>query len=158
MCNKKILGTTLIELVITIVVIAIAVTGIFSLYIQTIKASAEPALFDQASTIAQSYMEEILPQSFDSLPPNTGGRTSFNDIDDYNNLSDNAGARNRFNIPITGMELYNINVSVTPVASLNGITGNNIKRIVVTVTHDSWATIGNNFSQQITLSAHKAKD
>jgi Tfp pilus assembly protein PilV len=148
--KKTILGASLMELVISIVVIAIGTTGIFSLYIQTTKASIEPILLNQAGTIAQSYMEEILQQTF-AVNANPAGRNNFNDVSDYNGLSDTNGPRDRFNTAVSNMQLYNVRVTVSN-SAINGIAS---KRISVEVTHDSWQLPAGNFSQNITLIAHK---
>jgi len=55
-------GLTLIELVVSIVVLSVAITGILMVMTQTTIASADPMLREQATAIARSYLEEILSQ------------------------------------------------------------------------------------------------
>ncbi|MCG8324245.1 MAG: type II secretion system GspH family protein [Thiotrichales bacterium] len=71
-------GVTLIELVIAIVVISFAVAGIMLVISDTTRRSSDPLLIEQASAIAQAYMEEIQQKQFcdpdwdhDGVPPNT---------------------------------------------------------------------------------------
>ncbi len=53
-------GATLIELIITIVVISSALVGILSIINITTRHSADPVVQQQAIAIAESYLEEIL--------------------------------------------------------------------------------------------------
>jgi len=146
---KRLLGATLIEVVISIVVIAVGVTGVFSVFIQTAKRASEPVILVQAQNIAQAYLDEILQQAFNPQA-DTGRREDFNDVGDYAGLSDQAGPFDRFGNAISALAGYNVNVAVTD-AVLNGV---NSRRIAVTVTHDSWA-IPAGFSQSVVLVAHK---
>ncbi len=128
-------GATLVELIISIVILSILSVGIMSLISGTVLNSSKPLIRTQAIAIAQSYMEEILSRPLDD-PSGSDGETvraSFDDVDDYNNLSDQNGAENSSGNIITGLEGYNVTVSVTDV-TVNGLSG---EKIQVTVTHDS---------------------
>jgi MSHA pilin protein MshD len=57
-------GATLIELVIAIAVLAIAVAALMLLASGSVGHSADPMLEEQASAIAQAYLEEILQKGF----------------------------------------------------------------------------------------------
>ncbi|MGB5354159.1 MAG: type II secretion system protein, partial [Woeseia sp.] len=59
------LGATLIELLVSIVIVGVAAGIILSLVATTTGASADPMLRHQASAIAEAYLEEILLKSFD---------------------------------------------------------------------------------------------
>jgi len=57
-------GVTLIELVASIVIFAVVAAGLIVLMQQTTAQSADPMVQQQASAIAQAYLEEIALQSF----------------------------------------------------------------------------------------------
>jgi MSHA pilin protein MshD len=57
-------GVTIIELVVTIVVITIVVTTLMVLTSQSLGRSVDPMIQEQASAIAQAYLEEITQKSF----------------------------------------------------------------------------------------------
>ena len=82
-------GVTLIELVITITVIAIAVSAVLGTLAATSKSSSEGMARTQAMAIAEAYLEEIrLKPCVD--PDGTdgeSGRVNFDDVDDYNGLN-----------------------------------------------------------------------
>jgi len=93
-------GFTLIEVVLTIVVLSVGIAGILSVMIQTTTYSGDPLQRQQAINVAQSYMEEIISRPFydpDLMPlappdaPCTqqeSGRANFDDICDYQGLHD----------------------------------------------------------------------
>jgi len=112
-------GFTLLEVLITIVVLSIAATAIMGVFINLGKSSADPMIQQQATSIAEAYMEEILSKSFaDPVVAETGGpeagevRSTYNDIQDYDGLTD-VGARNQNNQPIDGLSAYSVSVIVT---------------------------------------------
>ncbi|MEW6352727.1 MAG: prepilin-type N-terminal cleavage/methylation domain-containing protein [Pseudomonadota bacterium] len=114
-------GLTFIELIVTVVILGIAATGI--LYTMTIntRSSADPMVQEQAILIAESYMEEILLKKF--LDPSSGtsnvcptpeaSRAQYDNVCDYYNLN-NSGARDQFGSVIAGLENYNVSVTVRP--------------------------------------------
>ncbi len=70
-------GVTLIELVIAIVIISLVTAGLMLLISDTTRRSGDPLIAEQASAIAQAYMEEIQQKRFcdpdwdhDGVPPN----------------------------------------------------------------------------------------
>jgi len=84
-------GATLIELIITIVIISVALTGVLSVMNISTRHSADPVIQQQAIAIAESYLEEILllPVT-DPDGINIGEtRATFDNIDDYNGLINN---------------------------------------------------------------------
>lgn len=128
-------GFTLIELVISIVVVSIALGGVLMAINYTVTHSADPMLQHQAVAIAESYLEEILLKPFDDPDgvDDEGSRALFDDVDDYHDLKD-SGARDQTETAIT--ELTNYTVEVTVVGTtLNGISDTNCKKITVTVSH-----------------------
>ena len=76
-------GMTLIELVISIVIIGIAAAALYSAMASISGRSADPMLRQQSLAIAEAYLEEILLQSFtdpDGLAD--CGRSCFDDVGD----------------------------------------------------------------------------
>lgn len=126
-------GFTLIELVISIVVVSIALGGVLMAINYAVIHSADPMLQHQAVAIAESYLEEILLKPFadpDGIDTEST-RALFDDVDDYNDLND-SGARDQTGTVITGLENYDVAVTVTN-TSLNGIGAANSMEITVTV-------------------------
>jgi len=122
-------GFTLVELVITIVVLGIAVGGVMTAYINIIARSADPVLRVQAAAVAQSYLEEITLRPVTD-PDGVEGETraNYDDVDDYNGL--NEAPTDQFGAAVPGLNDYNVQVTVTG-ATLGGVAA---QQIVVTVT------------------------
>lgn len=134
---------TLIEVLVTIVVIALAATALMGVFSNMVRGSADPVIQQQAITIAEAYLEEILRKEFDDpVVAETGAseagetRASFNDVQDYNSLPDNQ-VRDQNNNPIVALAAYTVTVSVNG-AVLSGV---NTMQIDVTVTHAATGAI-----------------
>jgi MSHA pilin protein MshD len=125
-------GVTLIELIMSMVIISIAMIGLFSVITLTTTHSADPVVQYQAIAIAESYLDEILLQNYtDPDGSNTGeSRASYDDVSDYNSLSD-VGAHNQQGALITSLSRYNVAVSISSPMTLAG--GVAAKKITVTV-------------------------
>lgn len=162
--NNRILigGFTLIELVITIVVLAIGVTSFIRLMNASTIASVDPMVRQQAHAIAQSYLEEVMLNSFCdpnlstdcpafctaanicstcggsvASPPPAETRPDYDDVCDYNGLTD-SGARNQFDIAIAALSDYDVTVTVDDSAvTLSGLSSasGQVVRVDVNVTH-----------------------
>ncbi len=141
-------GFTLVELIISLVIISIALMGIFTVINLTTVSSANPVVQFQALAIAESYMEEILLQAYcdpatacvlnGTLGAETGEtRDTYNDVDDYNNLPDNL-VRDRQNNTITSLAAYTVSVTVIENPNAAGLPA---KLITVTVTGSGIAAI-----------------
>lgn len=128
-------GVTLIELVISMVIIGIAVVGILKVMEVTTRHSADPMIQHQAVAIAEAYMEEILTKSY-TAGPGTGARGQFDDVDDYAGLPDTT-VRDQEGNAIPGLGAYAVAVAITD-TTLDGI---NAKRVAVTVTHSNLVNI-----------------
>lgn len=140
-------GVTLIELVVSIVILSVAAAGIMMVITQTTLSSADPMLREQATAIAQSYMEEILtqplrdPDGVEVNGPESGEtRATYDDVWDYHGLYNNSGALDQNGAAVTGLEGYNIAVSVTA-TTLGPGAGSPALRIAINVTHDGQAGI-----------------
>ena len=139
------LGASLLELIITIVVISIALSGLLSVMNLTVSHSADPVVQQQAIAIAESYLEEILLLPIvDPDGSNVGEtRSTFDNTDDYNGLNNN-GAYDQTNNAIAGLGNYNVTIAVTD-QTVSAIT---MKVITVTVNRSG--------INPITLSAYRA--
>ncbi len=129
--KSRLSGFTLLELITTIVVIAVAAPTLMSVFSSTIQTSADPVFQHQALSIAEAYMEEILLKDFAIGPETT--RASFDDVRDYNGLTD-VGARDQANNLIAGLNDYTVSVTVAN-DGLNGIAAADSLRIDLTVSH-----------------------
>ena len=145
-------GFTLIEIIVTIVVLAIASTAILSVFTSTVRTSANPMIQQQAISVAEAYMEEISLKNFNDpqggetgnieIDPGTGNnetRDNFDDVQDYNGLPDTV-VRDQNNIAIAALDGYTVTVTVIGTA-LNGINAVNSMRIDVSVNHPAIGTI-----------------
>lgn len=168
-------GFTLIELVITIVILGIGVTAFTQLMNASTVASVDPMVRQQAHAIAQSYLEEIFLNTFcdpnlstdcpafctganicstcggSASPAPPENRSGYDDVCDYNGLT-NTGARNQFNDAIATLSDYNVSVTVDDNGvSLSGLSSANgqVVRVDVNVTH------ADNPNVDVTLSAYR---
>jgi MSHA pilin protein MshD len=129
-------GATLIELVISIVVIAIAASAVLGVLSRTVGRSADAMVLAQGVAIAEAYLEEISLKAF-ADPDGVDGeaaRADFDDVDDYDGLVD-AGAHNQFGTALPPLAAYTVTVSVSPSAALPGVPAASAQRIDVRVTH-----------------------
>jgi MSHA pilin protein MshD len=139
-------GVNLIELIISIVIISIACTGVLLIYAQTVRFSADPMVQTQALAIAEAYLDEILarPMCEPSSTPGTcdaetgaseegspsvaANRPLLDDVQDYDGLSntppqDQNGTVADF-APVDGqpdLSGYQMDVDVTANVAVNGI-------------------------------------
>jgi MSHA pilin protein MshD len=127
-------GVTLIELVISIVVIAIAASAVLGVLSSSVGRSADAMVLSQAVSIGEAYLEEIMLKPFadpDSIPVEAT-RGDFDDVDDYNGLVD-VGARDQFGNAIAGLSGYTVTVTVTSSAALPSVLVADAKRVDVRV-------------------------
>jgi MSHA pilin protein MshD len=103
-------GVTLVELIVTIVVIAAAVSGAIALTSATAAKSADTMLQDQALVIGESYLNEILQKSFGS-DCGPCSRIQMDKVGDYNGLLD-VGARDATGTAVTALSSYTVQVTV----------------------------------------------
>lgn len=134
-------GISLIELIIFIVIISVALTGILLVMNQVTRNSADPLIHKQALAAAESLLEEIELQDFISQSGVTTAVTQANRASEYHIVSDynNFPPDNAIGIfpvsgvaAIAGLENYRVKVAVTDEA-LNGIAAGSAVRITVTV-------------------------
>lgn len=106
-------GTTLVELIISIVVIGIALSGILLVMNQNMGHSADPLIQHQAIAIGEAYLEEILEKPFidPQAPDAEASRSQYDDIDDYNAIVAQVPSDQNGNA-IPGLENYSVTVNV----------------------------------------------
>lgn len=134
-------GFTLIELIVLLVVSAIAFGTLFGVFAGTLARSADPLLREQAVAIAQGYLEEALLKDYqDPDQAETGceeaNRSDYDDVPDYACVNDTNGARDLFGASLPGLQAYNVQVSVTDVTLGSGPDTAPARRVQVDVTHD----------------------
>ena len=114
-------GVTLVELIISMVIISIALTGVLTVMNQTVSHSADPMIQHQAVAIAESYLEEILVQAYDNPAAGYSGtdRSKFDDVDDYNGLSD-TGVHDHLGNVVATLSNHNVLVLVSSPITLAG--------------------------------------
>lgn len=151
-------GVTLIELIVSMVIITVAVSGVMALFVGTTSSSADPMIRAQQLAIAQSYMDEIMMQPY-SNDGATSGRENYNEVDDYNAItaggSDSAcsalscGIRNQFadiiDMDSNGDDLAGYAVEVNVAVCTNALCASELtnigaKKITITVTHAGLGT------------------
>lgn len=158
-------GFSLIELIVTIVVTAIALTALSMGLLTASRNSVDPIVSMRAATLAQAYLDEILSKRFDEQNGNGGvtrcgepsqpactvvmaaesgeTRATFDDVDDYNGLNETPPA-DAFGVTQSNYDGFRVQVSVNYAGnefSGFGIAQNSTKKITVTVT----APIGGQF-------------
>lgn len=146
-------GFTLIELVIGMLVFAIAMTFFVSMIVPQATRSIDPIFQVRATELGQSLLNEISGKSFDenssrnssercgeasapactlpgALGPDGEGRSAYNDVDDFHGLDERDGnilSATGGTMGINGRNLYQgfrATVSVFYDADLNGINDN----------------------------------
>ena len=136
-------GFTLIELVISIVVVGAGVTAIFSLTTQAASYGTDPMTYKQSMAIAESYMEEIRGKRFStgSCPsvPTSNVRANYSYICHYDTSGSDVAIADQQGNSILDWSQYTVRVTVTN-SSFNGITSSNAQKIVVLVQHASTNT------------------
>jgi len=149
-------GTTLIELVMTIVIISVAIAGVVGAFSLIAGRSADPLNQTRAVALSQRYMDEILAKKFAEDSPVGGGavasctvaviesdesRSTWDDVDDYNEVNDETPS-DYWNSSVDdelGYEQFKVDVSVNCVDDPLTKLGVDVvaKRIDITITDPS---------------------
>lgn len=140
-CSFHQSGVTLVELILSMVIISIALTGVLTVMNLTVSHSADPIIQHQSVAIAESYLEEILSKNYceddtDTIncPLISGNetgetRSTFNDVDDFDGLSD-TGVKDHLGNSVAILANYNVSVSVSAVTLTDSVQA---KKVTVTV-------------------------
>jgi MSHA pilin protein MshD len=150
-------GFTLIELVVLIVVLGVALTGVTMVINHVVQHSPEALVQTRAMELAQTYLEEILQKRYDentgqggmprcdstdtnakacsnTLGPDSETRSQFDDVDDYNGINDQPPVT-ATGTPVSNYDSYRVQVSVSYAGTELGYSDNRrAKRITVSVT------------------------
>ena len=152
-------GTTLIELVMTIVIISVAIAGVVGAFSLIAGRSADPLNQTRAVALSQLYMDEILAKQFADESPIGGGavdktkadclnigvddidvddesRSTFNDVDDYDVLDDYP-PKNSEEDSLGGYSNFRVSVSVQCAGTEVDLADYQAKRIDITITDPS---------------------
>ena len=148
-------GATLVELVITIVIISVAVAGVVGAFALLSGRSADPLNQTRAVALAQLYADEILSRRYDEDTPPGGvprhvgctinteesGRASYDDVDDYNAIS-GAPPRNASGAALDSSAYggFTVSVSVQCAGNEVGLPAADAKRIDITIRDPGNAT------------------
>jgi MSHA pilin protein MshD len=123
----------LIELIVAIVILSIAITGVILGSSRITRGSADPMIYTQAQAIAEAYLEEILAQGFSCGGGPEGGETraTYDDVDDYHAPAYAAVSDQEGNL-VAELAAFRVSVTVE-CAALNGIGSTDAARIRVRV-------------------------
>lgn len=140
-CAFRQQGVTIIEMVVTIVVLGIALATVTAMLGAGLSQNANPLVETRAIALGYSYLEEILGRRFDERTPASGtppcfgligggrctaeaafgpdggeNRARFDDVDDFHGLAEGAGEINPLQDaegnPRTGYENFRVEVTV----------------------------------------------
>jgi MSHA pilin protein MshD len=131
-------GFTLIEIVVAIVVLAIAVGGSMAALSAIWVQSADAMVTEQATAIASAYLNEVLQKPFGAFDGKTT-RPTLDVVDDYNGLN-NAGVRDQAGALVPGLGQYNVRVAVGS-GALGAVPAAEVRQVDVTVVHSSGITV-----------------
>lgn len=136
-------GFSLIELIITIMVLGIALSAMTSSLFGGVGRNADPLWQSKATQLSQAYLDEILSMRYQENSPLGGGavnscfasgaeagetgRSLYDDVDDYHGLSETADFLDTTTASVYSG--YNVNIEVTC-----GAVVANSKLIAVTIT------------------------
>ena len=104
-------GFSLIELVVTIVILAVAVGAIVSVYTFTVARSADPMIRTQLVAVAEAYMDEITSKEIDPETPIPDPRSQRNVIDPYDGESYSPPS-DATGEAMPGLDDYSVDISV----------------------------------------------
>lgn len=127
-------GLTLVELLVSIVIISLAGVALLGTLGYVASNSGESLAQTQARAIAEAYLAEALAQPFKEPGAfdNQVGRANLNDVDDYNGIND-ANARDQFGNAFGGAGQFQVSVAVVNSGGLGGLPAAAVKRVDVTV-------------------------
>jgi MSHA pilin protein MshD len=131
-------GFTLVEVVVSIVILAIAVAGVVAGLSATAVRSANAMISEQATVIATSYLNEVMQKPFGVIDGKIA-RSALDVVDDYGGLTD-VGAHDQSGTAIPALSQFTIQVRVSPV-TLGTIPTTQARQVDVIVTHSSGTTV-----------------
>lgn len=137
-------GVTLVELIVFMVIIGVAMAGIFAAFNTITTGSADPQLRKQMLAIAESLMEEIQLKPFTCTSGCAGSRP-FDSVKDYNGFG-MTGIKDITGADVAGLESYSAAVAVDEATATLGSGGNtvgagSVALITVTVTRSGMPNV-----------------
>lgn len=138
-------GFTLVELIIAIVVLNIAVLGVYSASSEISRHSADPIFRTQALAIAKSTLTEIRLKKYAPIAqcpsiPGAGGRADYTHICHYTPWSD-AAVKDQFGSALAQFSGYSITVTIRQSEKLgpegSSVLSSDVLLITVAVDHQS---------------------
>jgi MSHA pilin protein MshD len=127
-------GMTLIELLVTIAIVAFVMTSVVGALASNSMQSAHRMVRQQATAIASAYLEEIMQRPVtDPNPAPEAGRADFDNVDDYNGIN-SALITDQQGLLVPNLDDYRVTVQ-TAQGNLTGIPAAQVRLINVTVTH-----------------------
>ncbi len=160
---KKAKGFSLIEIVITIVLVGTMMGGLSAIFAKNVESSYRPYLRQRALAVANAFMEEISRKRWDEVTPIGGGcvntgascgagtlapgmnteevaRADYDDVDDYNAIVNQMPPQDSTGAAMPGYTGFSVTVTVTQ-PGWNGVPAADVKLITVSVTSNSNETI-----------------
>ena len=131
-------GFTLIELIVSIVVLAIATASVLGMLSAVSARSATAMVSQQATVIASAYLNEVLQKPFGVSDGQTA-RALLDVVDDYAGLVD-VGVHDQTGTAIAGLSQYTVSIAVMA-GTLPGVPAAQQREVDVTVTHSSGVTV-----------------
>ncbi len=135
-------GVTLVELVVSIAVLAVGLVGTLQVIRAVGGASADPMVRQQVAALTDAYLNEILLKEFYDpdlgaaggvCPTPEASRALYDNVCDYDGLDDQ-GARDTTGTAIASLAAYRVRVEVDPNDTLGGVSGPaNLLRVDVRV-------------------------
>jgi MSHA pilin protein MshD len=133
-------GFTLIEVIVSIVVLSIAVVGVLAGMSAIAVNSAQALVNEQAVAIANSYLNEVMQKPF-GTPDGQTVRSKLDVVDDYAGLTD-VGVHDQTGTAVPGLGGYTVAVAVQaggtcPSCALGGVLAAQLREVDVTVSNSS---------------------
>lgn len=143
----RIAGVTLVELLVTIVILSIMVAAVISGIGMLVSRSADPLVTQKSLLLAQAYADEILTKRFadatplGGIPPVTGAaaclvgpesgevRSGFDDVDDYDGVDD-APPLLQTGVGVSGYDDYRVTVAVACAGTALGLAADGYAKAV----------------------------
>lgn len=155
-------GLSLVEVLVFIVVVGIAVTGVMAVYTHNVRTSADPMVRKQALSVAESLLDEVLAKPYTycdpddanadtavnaagcaTMPEITGPEnasetryaslTPFDNVNDYHGFT-MTGINDLMGNPVAGLGSFNAAVQVASAGIYNDIPAGETLLVTVTVT------------------------